>query len=44
MAADDVRSDMKAHEGTYSRFLAMFKNGAIACFVIAAIVILIIAR
>lgn len=44
MASDDVRSDMAAHEGTYARFLSLLKNGAIASAIIAALVILIIAR
>ena len=35
--------DMKAHEGTYGGFLGLMKYGAIASFVIAAIVVLIIA-
>lgn len=35
--------DLKAHEGTYSGFTALFKWGTIAAFVIAAFVVLLIA-
>ena len=44
MAADEARSNMKAHEGSYLRFLSMLKVGGIASFILAAIVVLIIAR
>lgn len=44
MASDEVRSDITAHRGTYVRFLSLLKNGAIASAIIAALVILIIAR
>jgi hypothetical protein len=36
--------DFQAHERTYSGFLAFFKWGAIASFIVAAIVILLITR
>ena len=35
--------DLKAHEGTYLGFLGLIKYGAIASFVVAATVVLIIA-
>lgn len=35
--------DLNAHEGTYGGFLGLMKYGAIASFVVAAIVVLIIA-
>lgn len=35
--------DLKAHEGTYGGFLGLMKYGAIASFIVAAIVVLIIA-
>jgi hypothetical protein len=44
MADHGAPMDMPAHEGTYSAFINVFKFGAMACFGIAAIVILIISR
>jgi hypothetical protein len=37
-------SDFQAHERTYSGFITLFKWGAVASFIVAAIVILLIAR
>jgi len=37
-------SDFQAHERTYSGFIALFKWGALASFILAFIVILLIAR
>lgn len=39
-----ANGEMKAHESTYNRFLALFRYGAITVFVLAAIVVWIIAR
>ena len=36
------KSDIKAHEATYYSVMNMLKYGAVACFVIAAIVIWLI--
>jgi hypothetical protein len=44
MADHGAPMDMPAHEGTYASFINVFKFGAIACFGIAAIVVLIISR
>jgi hypothetical protein len=45
MAANgEAQNDMPAHVATYSGFLTLFKVGAVASFVIGAIVILLIAR
>jgi Bacterial aa3 type cytochrome c oxidase subunit IV len=41
--ADSSGFEMKAHEQTYSGFLGLLKYGAIASFVVAAIVIFLIA-
>lgn len=41
--ADGVKGDIQAHEASYDRFLGLLKYGAIASFVVAAIVVLIIA-
>lgn len=41
--ADDARVQFKAHEHTYGGFLTVLKYGAIAAFVVAALVVLIIA-
>jgi hypothetical protein len=41
--ADGVKGDMTAHEATYGRFLVLLKYGAVLTFVIAAVVVLIIA-
>ena len=35
--------DMKAHEGTYAQVIGMLKWGAVACAIIAALVIWLIA-
>ena len=37
-------SDFQAHERTYSGFIALFKWGTVASFIVAAIVILLISR
>ena len=45
MAADQESGmDQQAHVRTYSRFLGMVKWGSIACAVVAAIVVAIIAN
>jgi len=41
--AGSSNSEMKAHEGTYVGFIGLMKYGALACFVVAAIVVLILA-
>ena len=43
MAADGGTGDMNAHEHTYSGFIGLFKWGAVAVFVITAIVVVLIA-
>ena len=44
MATDgETGFDMRAHEHTYSRFLGLFKWGAVACAIIAAAVVYLIA-
>lgn len=35
--------EMKAHEQSYGRFIGLLKYGAVAAFVVTAIVVLIIA-
>lgn len=43
MAAEgDASKDFKAHEGTYAMFTGLMKWGAIAAFIVGAIVIWII--
>jgi hypothetical protein len=42
--AEEAQIDMPAHERAYHRFLRVARGGAIAAFVIAAIVVLIISR
>jgi hypothetical protein len=44
MAEHGAKVDLPAHEQTYDRFIGLFKWGAVACFVVAAIVVLIISR
>ena len=45
MAAEGgSRGDLQAHEKTYSSFLSLLKFGTAASFVVAAIVIFLIAR
>lgn len=44
MAEQGAKMDFPAHERGYLRFLRVARNGAIACFIIAAIVVLIISR
>ncbi len=44
MAEAGSNIDLPAHEHTYARFISVFKFGAIACFIIAFLVILIITR
>jgi hypothetical protein len=41
--ADNSPMEIKAHERTYDSFIKAFTYGAVACFVIAAIVIYLIA-
>ncbi len=36
-------TDMKTHQATYSSVLGLLKYGAVVCFVIAAIVVMILA-
>ena len=44
MAADsDTGFDMRAHEQTYSGFLGLFRWGTVACAIIAAVVVYLIA-
>jgi hypothetical protein len=42
MADNGAKIDLPAHEHTYGRFIGLFKWGAIACFLIALVVVLII--
>ena len=42
--AEGAKMDMPAHERTYDRFIGLSKVGAAICAVIAAVVVLIIAR
>jgi hypothetical protein len=44
MADHGAEMDLPAHEHTYARFISLFKKGAVACFIIAMLVILIITR
>ena len=44
MADSGANIDLPAHERTYGRFIGLFKYGAIAAFIVAAIVILLITR
>lgn len=44
MADHGAPMDMPAHERTYGAFINLFKYGAIACFLIAFLVIFIITR
>ena len=45
MAVDgSARGDLKAHEKTYESFITFAKFGTLACFVVAAFVIFLIAR
>lgn len=45
MAADrEVKTEFKAHESSYSRFIAMMKWGTILSLITAAIVVLIISN
>jgi len=44
MAANDAQKDMQAHAATYTGFLALLKWGALLSFIVAFIVILLIAR
>ena len=44
MATDgETGFEMRAHEGTYAGFLALFKWGALGCAIIVAIVVVLIA-
>jgi hypothetical protein len=42
MAEQGAKIDLPAHERTYDSFISLFKWGAIACFLLAFIVIFII--
>ncbi|HWI86456.1 MAG TPA: aa3-type cytochrome c oxidase subunit IV [Sphingomonas sp.] len=44
MAEQGANIDLPAHERTYSRFIGLFKYGAIFCFLIAFLVIFLITR
>ena len=44
MAANDAQKNMQAHATTYPGFLALLKWGALLSFIVAFIVILLIAR
>jgi len=44
MADNGAKIDLTAHERTYSGFIGLFKYGAVACFIIAMIVVLLIHR
>lgn len=44
MAIDETAKEMRAHEGSYHRFLFMMKWGTILSLITGAIVILIIAN
>ena len=44
MAEHGAEMDFPAHERSYLRFLSVARWGAIACFLIAAIVVFIITR
>ena len=44
MAEIGAPIDLPAHERAYSRFIGLFKYGAIACFIIAFLVIFLITR
>ena len=44
MADQGAQIDLPAHERSYGRFLKLMRNGAIACFLIGLIVMLIISR
>lgn len=37
-------SDIQVHEATYRKFMGVFKWGAVACFVIAGLVVFAITR
>ena len=37
------QSDMQAHEATYHSVIALLKWGAVGCFIVAAIVVLLLA-
>jgi hypothetical protein len=44
MAETGAPIDLPAHERAYSRFIGLFKYGAIACALIAGLVIFLISR
>jgi hypothetical protein len=44
MAEAGANIDLKAHEGTYARFIGLAKTGSVICAVIAAFVIFLITR
>jgi hypothetical protein len=41
--ADSSHVEIKAHEQTYDSFTKLLKYGAVACFIVAAVVVLILA-
>jgi hypothetical protein len=44
MAEGGAKMDMPAHERTYAHFIGLFKYGAIACAIIAFLVMYLITR
>ena len=44
MAEGGAQIDLPAHKRGYARFIRFAKTGAAVCFVIAAIVVLVISR
>lgn len=44
MATDDAAKEMRAHEGSYHRFLFMMKWGTVLSLITGLLVILIIAN
>jgi len=44
MADGGAKMDMPAHERTYASFIGLFKYGAIACVIIAFLVMYLITR
>jgi len=44
MADNGAKIDLTAHERTYSGFIGLFKWGAVGCFIIGMIVVLLIHR
>ena len=44
MAENGANIDLKAHEGTYTRFIGIAKTGVVVCALIAAVVVFLISR